>query len=186
MGTGMAAGRAPEESCLRIDLAKNFRSRLQVVDAVNDVFGRLMSETVGGIPYDERAALYPGAAYPDSADCGSELLLAEKPGREDELGEKQAESLMIARRIKELRGRFFVTDRETGVLRPARYSDMVILLSHQQRLGRGIQRGAGGRGGFPYTLLPRPDILRPRRSRSCCSYCGCWTIPARTSPCSES
>ena len=128
MGTGMAAGRAPEESCLRIDLAKNFRSRLQVVDAVNDVFGRLMSETVGGIPYDERAALYPGAAYPDSADCGSELLLAEKPGREDELGEKQAESLMIARRIKELRGRFFVTDRETGILRPARYSDMVILL----------------------------------------------------------
>ena len=32
----------------------------QVVEAVNDVFSRLMSETVGGIPYDERAALYPG------------------------------------------------------------------------------------------------------------------------------
>ncbi|MCI9336076.1 MAG: helicase-exonuclease AddAB subunit AddA [Lachnospiraceae bacterium] len=116
------------EGCVRIDLAKNFRSRLQVVDAVNDVFGRLMSETVGGIPYDERAALYPGAVYPESGDCASELLLVEKPGKEDELGEKQAESLTIARKIKELRGRFQVTDKETGGQRPARYSDMVILL----------------------------------------------------------
>lgn len=114
--------------CLRIDLARNFRSRLQVVEAVNDVFSRLMSETVGGIPYDERAALYPGASYPESGDCGSELLLVEKPGKEDDLGAKQAESLAIARKIRELRENFLVTDRETGALRPVRYSDMVILL----------------------------------------------------------
>ncbi len=114
--------------CLRIDLARNFRSRLQVVEAVNDVFSRLMSETVGGIPYDERAALYPGASYPESGDCCSELLLVEKPGKEDDLGAKQAESLAIARKIKELRESFLVTDKETGTLRPVRYSDMVILL----------------------------------------------------------
>ena len=36
----------------RIDLAKNFRSRVQVVDAVNDVFSRIMSREIGGIAYD--------------------------------------------------------------------------------------------------------------------------------------
>ncbi len=118
----------PESGCVRIDLARNFRSRLQVVEAVNDVFSRLMSEATGGIPYDERAALYPGASYPDSADCGSELLLVEKPEKEDELGAKQAESLAIAREIKKLRESFLVTDKDTGKLRAARYSDMVILL----------------------------------------------------------
>ena len=118
----------PGSGCVRIDLARNFRSRLEVVDAVNDVFSRLMSQTVGGIPYDERAALYPGASYPDNGGCGSELLLAEKPVKGDDLSAKQAEALVIAQEIKRLRGSFSVTDRGTGELRAARYSDMVILL----------------------------------------------------------
>lgn len=118
----------PESSCVRIDLARNFRSRLQVVEAVNDVFSRLMSGAVGGIPYDERAALYPGASYPDSEGCDCELLLVEKPKKGDELGAKQAESLAIAREIKKLRESFLVTDKDTGKLRAARCSDMVILL----------------------------------------------------------
>lgn len=112
----------------RIDLAKNFRSRPQVIDAVNEVFSRLMSEQVGGIAYDDRAALYPGAAYPENTGNESELLLVEKPGKESEIGEKQLEAKAIAAKIKELRERFTVTDKASGELRPARYSDMVILL----------------------------------------------------------
>ena len=115
-------------TCQRIDLARNFRSRLQVVEAVNDVFGHLMSEDVGGIPYDDRAALYPGAVYPENEGCDCELLLIEKPDRAAEVSAKQAESLIIAKKIKELLGSFLVTDRETGLQRGAKYSDMVILL----------------------------------------------------------
>ena len=112
----------------RIDLAKNFRSRPQVIDAVNEVFSRLMSEQVGGIAYDDRAALYPGAVYPENTGNESELLLVEKPGKESEIGEKQLEAKAIAAKIKELRECFNVTDKASGELRPARYSDMVILL----------------------------------------------------------
>ncbi|MGN0167013.1 MAG: helicase-exonuclease AddAB subunit AddA [Acetatifactor sp.] len=112
----------------RIDLAKNFRSRVQVIDAVNDVFSRLMSEQVGGIAYDDRAALYPGAVYPENTGNESELLLVEKPAKDSELGEKQLEAKAIAAKIKELRANFTVTDKASGELRPARYSDMVILL----------------------------------------------------------
>ena len=115
-------------NCRRIDLAKNFRSRRQVVETVNDLFGRMMSEDVGGIPYDDRAALYPGAVYPENEDCDSELLLVEKPDKGEELDAKQAEALAIAGKIKELRGSFRVLDKESGGLREARYSDMVILL----------------------------------------------------------
>lgn len=114
--------------CQRIDLSKNFRSRRQVVDAVNDIFSRLMSENTGGIAYDERAALYPGAVYPENGDCGSELILIEKPEKDSGLEEKQAEALAIAARIRELRAGFQVTDKESGLLRQAKYSDMVILL----------------------------------------------------------
>lgn len=133
----------------RIDLAKNFRSRVQVVDAVNDVFSRIMSREIGGIAYDDKAALYPGAVYPAQEDpaYGSELLLIRKPEKEEReesgIGEqhaegagvlvdydnvRQLEALAIAARIKQLKGSLQVMEKSTGELRPVRYSDMVILL----------------------------------------------------------
>ena len=112
----------------RIDLTKNFRSRVQVVEAVNDVFSRLMNEQTGGLAYDDRAALYPGAVYPENTGNESELLLVEKPSEDAELNARQAEARAIAAKIKELRAGFKVTDRASGGLRPAEYSDMVILL----------------------------------------------------------
>ena len=133
----------------RIDLAKNFRSRIQVVDAVNDVFSRIMSREIGGIAYDDKAALYPGAVYPaqENPAYGSELLLIRKPEKgereESGIGEqhaegagvlvdydnvRQLEALAIAARIKQLKGSLQVMEKSTGELRPVRYSDMVILL----------------------------------------------------------
>lgn len=133
----------------RIDLAKNFRSRIQVVDAVNGVFSRIMSREIGGIAYDDKAALYPGAVYPAQEDpaYGSELLLIQKPEKgereESSIGEqhakgagvlvdydnvRQLEALAIAARIKQLKGSMQVMEKSTGELRPVRYSDMVILL----------------------------------------------------------
>lgn len=133
----------------RIDLAKNFRSRIQVVDAVNGVFSRIMSREIGGIAYDDKAALYPGAVYPAQEDptYGSEALLIRKPEKgeceESGIGEqhaagagvlvdydnvRQLEALAIAARIKQLKGSLKVMEKSTGELRPVRYSDMVILL----------------------------------------------------------
>ncbi len=119
----------PEEGdCRRIDLAKNFRSRTQVVDAVNSVFSGIMSKDIGGIEYDERAALYLGAVYPENEGCESELLLVEKPDSNAEENAKRLEARAIARKIKELMGSFQVTEKGSGSLRPVRYSDLVILL----------------------------------------------------------
>ncbi|OPX85651.1 MULTISPECIES: helicase-exonuclease AddAB subunit AddA [Pelotomaculum] len=48
----------------RIDLARNFRSRRGVVDAVNFIFRQLMSPAVGELTYNQRAELIYGADYP--------------------------------------------------------------------------------------------------------------------------
>ena len=112
--------------CRRIDLAKNFRSRTEVVDTVNAIFSRIMDKDMGGIAYDERAALYPGAVYPENPDCESELLLVEKP--KEGMNARQAEGKAIAGEILRLRKDFRVTDKATGELRPVEFRDMVILL----------------------------------------------------------
>jgi len=44
----------------RIDLTKNFRSHPNILEAVNHVFGMIMSDTVGEITYDERVELKAG------------------------------------------------------------------------------------------------------------------------------
>ena len=112
----------------KIDLHQNFRSRPEVIDTVNSVFSKIMKRELGGIEYDEEAALYPGAAYPENTGCESELLLIEKPDKEALLDARQTEALLIASRIRELCRDFKVTDKETGMLRPVSYKDIVILL----------------------------------------------------------
>lgn len=49
----------------RIDLAANFRSRREVVDAVNYLFRQIMSPGVGEIDYDRSAELINRASYPE-------------------------------------------------------------------------------------------------------------------------
>ncbi len=60
------------ENARRIDLHQNFRSRREVIDSVNAVFARIMGKELGGIAYDEKAALHPGASYPGQAEGLSE------------------------------------------------------------------------------------------------------------------
>ncbi|HET7521984.1 MAG TPA: UvrD-helicase domain-containing protein, partial [Bacillales bacterium] len=45
---------------LRIDLAKNFRSRAEVLNGTNFMFRQIMNEKVGEIDYDKEAELKPG------------------------------------------------------------------------------------------------------------------------------
>lgn len=74
----------------RIDLHRNFRSRGEVLDSVNAVFARIMRKELGGIMYDESAALRLGAAYeeltlPDGESANqTELWLLDTSQEADE------------------------------------------------------------------------------------------------------
>ncbi|QJD83655.1 helicase-exonuclease AddAB subunit AddA [Cohnella herbarum] len=57
-----------DEDGLRIDLARNFRSRREILNAVNHVFRLIMREPVGEMNYDERAELIYGDGYPDAGE----------------------------------------------------------------------------------------------------------------------
>ncbi len=127
---------AQSSDCVRIDLSMNFRSRREVTDAVNFICGQLMGKAVGNVEYDENAALYVGASYPQPDDIAgensyqTELLIAtpkKEEAEEARYSSKEREALLVAQRIKKLVGRFLVTDDETGKLRPTKYSDIVIL-----------------------------------------------------------
>ncbi len=116
-----------ESDCQRIDLHKNFRSRREVLEGVNTLFQKIMGQELGGIVYDEDAALYEGASYPENNGNKTEYLIFTQ---EEESGEsvRSFEARAIASKIRTLYQSFQVTDKETGALRPVQYRDMVILL----------------------------------------------------------
>lgn len=119
------------EEGVRIDLHQNFRSRKEVLAPVNEIFGRIMCPELGGIDYDDAAALKEGAVYPENESCGAELLLLSQEEWEElypECGwtKQEAEAHLIASRIRKLIAEEMVT--EKGLLRPVRPGDIVILL----------------------------------------------------------
>ncbi|MBX6351782.1 MAG: helicase-exonuclease AddAB subunit AddA [Thermoflavifilum sp.] len=141
-----------------IDLRQNFRSRPEVIHAVNHVFATLFCESLGGVRYDERARMEPGAQYPsvsapwsegqslqgpveihlvERSSGGADTVEAEgaaSPEEAEELDTIEKETTIIAQRIREWMGqapggeRAVVWDAERGAYRPLRYRDIVILL----------------------------------------------------------
>lgn len=125
-----------EGSEQRIDLHKNFRSRPQILGCVNYIFKQIMGEDLGGIEYDEEAALYPGAEFPEGENCEflkTKLLLIEKDAEEMESEEvtenaQELEALAVAQEIKKIVGKERVLDKETGKYRFVEYGDIAVLL----------------------------------------------------------
>lgn len=109
-------------------LSKNFRSRPDVLAAINYVFSQIMSEDAGGVCYDEREAVHPGAMYPEySSPCLKVQLLDLENNPQLDSSRVLAEAAQTACQIaKMLREGYPVT--ENGELRPCRPTDFAILL----------------------------------------------------------
>lgn len=120
----------------KIGLSMNFRSRKEVLSSVNYFFYQIMGRTLGGVEYDEDAALYPGAFFEEGNDpafARTEILAVETDGdellTEDEaLNARELEARAIGSRIREIVGKELVWDKKIQKYRPAKYRDCVILL----------------------------------------------------------
>lgn len=133
-----------EESGLKIDLARNFRSRKEVLYGTNFIFKQIMGTSVGEIEYDEAAALVKGAPYPEEESHPIELAIIDLEGKEAEeqldtaeqdgfdaadLAQSQLEARYMASKVKEIiAARKEVYNAKTKSGRPAMYRDIVILL----------------------------------------------------------
>ena len=133
------------EGCERIDLSKNFRSRAEVLESVNDVFDGIMHRETGKVEYDADARLYVGAEYPEAEvgadyDFNTELILLDSKlneeiaeNTEENYTANESEALVIAMKIAELMNTQKVTQvdkvdgKEVKSLRALRYSDIVVL-----------------------------------------------------------
>lgn len=140
--------RTDEGSNRVIQLYKNFRSREEVINGVNYIFKEVMSLNVGELEYTDDEALNLGASFKELKEAGTyaggevELHILDKNTvSNDEEGEDEEEDVdsinlearVVAKRINDLMAqaseeKFRVLDKDTGVYRPLKYKDIVILL----------------------------------------------------------
>lgn len=124
-------------SPVRIDLSYNFRSRPEVLDAVNFFFLQLMSREVGDMDYDNNAALHPGhAEYPqvknphmwvELLDQSEEISDEETETDDEPISNIIAETCILAKCINELIATRKVWDEEKKEFRECRQGDIAIL-----------------------------------------------------------
>ena len=126
---------------LRIDLSKNFRSRPTVLGPINFIFSQLMDEALGGITYDDRAALQAAGTFlsverPEQATVDVYLLDRKTEDTGDDTEDKQeAEELdsaklemrFVAKQILSLVESGYPVQGEDGTYRPVQFRDIVLL-----------------------------------------------------------
>ncbi|MCR5686968.1 MAG: helicase-exonuclease AddAB subunit AddA [Lachnospiraceae bacterium] len=144
----------------RILLNDNFRSRREVVDAVNEVFERIMKPDLGGIDYDESKLVYGATCYGDAGDSTyrTELII----GLNDELSAAEMNAAIIAGKISSMiRSGFIVYDKAADTMRPASYRDFTVLVRSIKKMepvfrevfaSAGIPLAVTGREGYFGTL----------------------------------
>lgn len=183
------------ENHIRIDLNKNFRSRREVVDSVNDIFSKVMQAEIGKVSYDKDAALYLGAEYyPEGSDGDfqTEFLIRDLIDKDektetagDEKGAKAehsrkyktsskkdkiiAETEMIAVKIQDLMKEGQVTDKDTGILRRPRYSDIVILLRTASGVDD-IMKDVLQEQGIPVHIASKKGYFKTTEIRAVINY----------------
>ena len=112
----------------KIDLYKNFRSRREVLDGTNFIFEQIMTSKLGGIAYDEKAALHVGADYEAYPDNETEVCFVDTSDLYQDENVRELEARAVAGEIKKLVGSHMIFDKKENTYRKAKYSDVVILV----------------------------------------------------------
>ncbi|MGM8214709.1 helicase-exonuclease AddAB subunit AddA [Bacillaceae bacterium W0354] len=131
-------------SAVRIDLARNFRSRKEVLDATNYIFRQLLDEKVGEMDYEKDAELiYSNKVYEEltTTDVSPEIHIITSDELEDDsvsddwkyLQKAQLEARVYGKKIQSWIGSddsepMKIIDKETGKVRNVQYRDIVILM----------------------------------------------------------
>ena len=118
---------------IKIDLVKNFRSREEVLSSINLLFDLFMDDAIGGADYKaSHRMVFGNMSYNEEGKTSQDYnldVLTYTPAVGTNITKDEQEIFIIAEDIKnKMANNYQVFDKNTKVLRPLKYSDIVILL----------------------------------------------------------
>ena len=117
----------------KIDLTKNFRSRVEVLDDINTIFNLIMHDDIGGANYKEtHQMVFGNTTYINEGKTNQNNHLEIYNYMYDGVNnykKEEIEAFIIAKDIKEkVENKYQVFDKDELLLRDIRYDDVVILM----------------------------------------------------------
>ncbi|MCR5090137.1 MAG: UvrD-helicase domain-containing protein [Oscillospiraceae bacterium] len=131
-----------------IHLRENFRSRPEILDAVNDVFTRCMSRELGDLDYRGDELLVSGAAYPDGGTKPELLLIPSGDSEPERIGREI---------LKLIEGKTWISDGEGQ--RELRFGDIAVLHRSANSVGEAYRRTLLAMG-IPVSAAAGGDFYR--------------------------
>lgn len=117
-----------------IDLVKNFRSRKEVLDGINAIFGEIMDLKMGGAAYLEgHQMLFGNQMYEENkGKQNQQLEILDYHFEKGEYNKEEIEAFIIGNDIlKKIETGYQVIDEKKGGLRPVQFKDFTILMDRK-------------------------------------------------------
>ena len=117
----------------KIDLNRNFRSRREVINNINMIFSKIMTESIGGAEYEhDHQMIFGQEDYQEDSSYNMEIISYDKSNY-DGFKESEIEAFLIANDIKDkINNHYQVFDQKEKKARDFIYSDAAILLSSKK------------------------------------------------------
>lgn len=123
----------------KIDLNKNFRSRKEVLDNINEIFSKIMDMEVGNADYEEgHAMVFGNHSYLEEGKTNQNYQMEfldysyKNTEQAKKFKQSEIEAFIIAYDIQnKVNHHYQIFDKDKKVLRDAKYADFVILLDRK-------------------------------------------------------
>ena len=123
---------------IKIDLNKNFRSRHEVIDNINEIFNLIIDRELGNADYlKEHNMVYGNTTYDEEDNCVDNNLeiYNYEVNKDDEYTKVEKEMFIISEDINnKIKNNYQVLDKETKKLRNLNYGDICIITDRNRYL----------------------------------------------------
>ncbi|MBQ6477097.1 MAG: UvrD-helicase domain-containing protein [Bacilli bacterium] len=117
---------------LKIDLLKNFRSRSEVLNSINNIFDKIMNNNIGGADYKStHKMIFGNNSYNEEGKTKEnyDLDILTYELNDKKITKEEEEAFIIANDIKnKVESKYQIFDKDNKVFHDANYSDFVILM----------------------------------------------------------
>lgn len=115
---------------IKIDLNKNFRSRSNVLNNINNMFNQIMDTSLGGADYiSSHQMIFGNTSYNEINKENYDMeILNYKKDKENPFTKEEIEIFTIANDIKQKIGKYEIMDKNTGEKKLLEYQDIAILI----------------------------------------------------------
>lgn len=116
---------------IKIDLVKNFRSREEVLNNINQIFNFIMDDRIGGANYKASHQMQYGLSLYQEESVGHDnnLEIYNYAYTDKKYTKEEIEAFIIGQDIKEkIKNGYLVFDKDTSKLRKASYKDFCIIM----------------------------------------------------------